>query len=85
MTYHVIKAFDLIEISQITLDPLLSADSSPSGNSIKTLPPPFNACILFGRFMEGICYCLSLARDVCLGSKKPFVFGRLSFSSYARI
>lgn len=33
--------------------------------------------------MEGICYCLSPARAVCLGSKVPFVFGPLSFPSYA--
>lgn len=52
------------------------------------LPPPhhttilsFNACILLGSFMEGIFYCLSPARAVCLGSKISFVFG--PFSSYA--
>lgn len=84
MTYHVIKAFDLIEISQITLDLLLSADSRASGNSINhppITPPPcsFNVCILFGSFMEGICYCLSPARAVCLGSRYPLSLGLFLF------
>lgn len=80
MTYHVIKAFDLIEISQITLGLLLSADSSASGNSIKHNPLPLlMLAFCLGGLWKGACYCLSLLRAVCLGSKMPFVFRLLSF------